>query len=114
MPHKKRASKGRGRKETIPVVGVVGMCLSMAGGASAATAVPTADARFRNTAPPQITLSEEEIADVSLATFYVFDKENTGTPRLGERLAATVRRGCGTCGRGACKKGSCGGRCASR
>jgi hypothetical protein len=26
----------------------------------------------------EIPLGEEEIADVSLATFYVFDKENTG------------------------------------
>jgi hypothetical protein len=27
----------------------------------------------------EITRGEEEIADVSLATFYVFDKENAGT-----------------------------------
>ena len=28
----------------------------------------------------KIILSEEEIFDVSLATFYVFDKENVGAP----------------------------------
>jgi hypothetical protein len=62
------------------------MSLSLAAGASAATAVPSADTPSGDTAPPQITLSEEEIADVSLGTFYVFDKENAGT-RVGERFA---------------------------
>ena len=70
------------------------MSLSLAGGASAATALPTADMPSRDTAPPQITLNEEEIADVSLGTFYVFDKETAGTPRLGEQIArAAVRPG---------------------
>jgi hypothetical protein len=35
----------------------------------------------------EITLDEEEIADVSLATFYVFDKENAGPSRRSVRLA---------------------------
>jgi hypothetical protein len=48
-------------------------------------------------APPtsqsdEILLGEEEISDVSLSTFYVFDKENTD-PRV-QQLAA---RGCGCC-----------------
>ena len=95
MAHKKQASNRRCRKEAVPVLSVVGVSLSLAGGASAATAVPTADMPPRETtAPPQITLSEEEIADVSLGTFYVFDKETAGTPRLGQQLA----RGCGGCG----------------
>ena len=37
-------------------------------------------------------LSEEEISDVSLGTFYVFDKENAG--KSGEQYA---QRGCGGC-----------------
>ena len=95
MAHKKQASNRRRRKEAVPVVGVVGISLSLAGGASAATAVPTADMPSRDTtASPQITLSEEETADVSLGTFYVFDKETAGTPRLGQQLA----RGCGAAG----------------
>jgi len=120
MPHKKQASKRKARKDAVPVVGVVGVSLSLAGAASAATAVPTADTPFRNTTPPQITLSEEEIADVSLGTFYVFDRENAGTPRLGEQYARGCRcggcrggggcRGCG--GRGCrCGGGGCGGGC---
>jgi hypothetical protein len=35
-----------------------------------------------------VTISEEELADVNLATFYVFDKENAKTPKLqGEQVA---------------------------
>jgi len=117
MPLKKNASKRKYRKEAVPVVGIVGVSLSLAGGASAATAVPTADTPSRTTAPPQLTLSEEEIADVSLGTFYVFDKENAGTPRLGEKFARGCGRGCGGrgcgcrgCGRGCrCGGGGCGG-----
>src|SRR2546430_17613261 len=104
MPHTKRASKRKYPKEAIPVVGVVGVSLSLAGGASAATAVP-ADVPSWATSTSQITLSEEEIADVSLGTFYVFDKENAGTPRLGEQYA----RGCrgGGCRGGGCRGGGC-------
>ena len=40
---------------------------------------------------------EEEISDVSLATFYVFDKENAGAPRLGAADCPRLRRGCGGC-----------------
>jgi len=36
--------------------------------------------------PPAIILGEEEIFDVSLATFYVFDNENAGTHRPGLQL----------------------------
>ncbi|MGB6767224.1 MAG: hypothetical protein WBE50_03895 [Methyloceanibacter sp.] len=52
------------------------MSLSLASG-SAATGVPATDMPTQNTAAShEITFGEEEIADVSLATFYVFDKEN--------------------------------------
>jgi hypothetical protein len=112
MPHKKQASKRKVRKEAVPVVGVAVASLSLAGGASAATAVQSADTPSRNTAPPQIMLSEEEIADVSLGTFYVFDKENLGTPYIGEKVAQRCggcRGGCRGCGRGCgCR---CGGGC---
>src|SRR5438445_12699260 len=113
MPQTKRASKRKYPKEAVPVLGVVGVSLSLAGGASAATAVPAADIPSSDTSPPQITLSEEEIADVSLGTFYVFDKENAGTPRLGEKFVRGCGgRGCGCrgCGRGCrCGGGGCGG-----
>jgi hypothetical protein len=54
-----------------------------------------------NTSPNQrFVLSEEEMVDVSLATFYVFDRENVGS-RVQE-----ARGGCGGC-RGV--GGGCGG-----
>jgi hypothetical protein len=66
--------------------------LSLAGGASAAIvgpAEPTEDTASRHV----ITLSEEEIFDVSLSTFYVFDKENAGTHHPDVQLAAERRGG---------------------
>jgi len=42
----------------------------------------------------QMMLHEEEITDVSLATFHVFDKENVGTHRPRMRVAF----GCAGCG----------------
>src|SRR3984957_3017787 len=117
MPRVKQASKRKHvTKAAAPVMGAAGLTLSLVGGASAA-AVPTANVQpLPNVAPGhQITLGEEEISDVSLATFYVFDKENTAETRGGVQLA----RGCG-CGHG-CGPGwggggrggrGCGGRCA--
>ena len=99
MPNVKRASKVKRRSKAAPVLGIAGVSL-MAGGASASTAGAVADVPSQNTVPPQvITLGEEEISDVSLATFYVFDKENAGRPQLGEKLAWGCRgcRGCGGC-----------------
>lgn len=52
----------------------------------------------------EITLSEEEISDVSLAPFYVFDRENGVKPRLGGRPARWAR-GCGGCGGCSCGAG---------
>jgi hypothetical protein len=104
MAHTRQVSKRKGRKEAVPVLGLVGMSLSLAGGASAATGVPAVETLSRPIAPShEITLNEEEVSDVSLATFHVFDKETAGTPKLGEQFA---RGGCGCGGRG----GGCGGR----
>ena len=80
----------------IPALGFAGMSLSMASGACASTSEASA-----NTSLPsqkyEIFLGEEEISDVSLATFYVFDKENAGPPPLFQkpRLAVGGGAGCG-------------------
>jgi hypothetical protein len=83
----------------------------MAGGASAAVA-PEANVRAQGAAPPpMIVLGEEEISDVSLATFYVLDRQN-GTSHLGD--AVKLARACGGCrGCGGCAARGCGG-CAAR
>jgi hypothetical protein len=75
----------------LPALGF-GVSLSMASGACASTGEASA-----NTPPPsqnhEIFLGEEEISDVSLATFYVFDKENAGPPPLSQKLRLAA--GCG-------------------
>src|SRR6516165_5550107 len=104
MPGKRQVSKRKHRKEAVPVLGAVGMSL-LAGGASAATggAADVLPIPSQDTTLPQITLNEEEISDVSLGTFYVFDKETAGTPRLGQQFARGCRYGgCGGCGGCSC------------
>ena len=69
----KQASKRKRRKEVVPALGVVGVSLSLASGASAATAGSVTDMPSKDTATgPGFALSEEEISDVSLGTFYRF------------------------------------------
>jgi len=51
-------------------------------------------------------LGEEEIWDVSLATYYVFDKEGAGLSPLAQKLRlARCGRGCGCGGCGGCGGG---------
>jgi hypothetical protein len=108
MSHGKRTSKQKCRTKPITVLGVAG-ALSLTGGASGAAVGPPGDTLTENAA---ITLDEEEISDVSLSTFYVFDHENTGAHRPGlqvaQRTHSRPRQGCGGCA--GC--GGCGG-CAS-
>ena len=86
----KRTSKRKRPSKAVPVLGLAGLSFSLASGASAAPAanlpVPKVDPSH------EVFLAEEEISDVSLATFYVFDKENTGSSRPGLQL---VRGGSG-------------------
>ena len=92
MARSRQASKRKGRKRTLPVVGAAGV-LALAGGASAT--VPTEHAPPQNTAPlPTMTLGEEELSDINLATFYVLDKENV---EFGDRVQL-AQRGCRGCG----------------
>jgi hypothetical protein len=96
MLHAKQASKRKRTGKAIPVLGAAGLSLSLVSGAPAACG-PVADMLTRNTGVnQQIILCEEEISDVSLATFHVFDNENAGAFRRGVKLAGG---GCG-CGQG--------------
>jgi hypothetical protein len=105
MARVKQASKQKRVKAALPALGAAGLTFSMVGGASAA-AVPGNDATQSTNYSPnhQIMLGEEEIHDVTLATFYVFDKESTAATKDGNIQLA---RGCG-CGRG-CGGRGCGG-----
>src|ERR1700758_445315 len=97
MSHGKRNSKRKSRTKAVTVLGVAGT-LSLAGGASVAAIAPPGNPLMANTA---VTLYEEEISDVSLSTFYVFDHENAGARRPGLQLAQRTRsrqrQGCGGC-----------------
>ena len=96
MSHAKQASTKRKRSiNAVPVLSAAGLSLSLASGASAAIGRPAADVLTPKTGMShEITLCEEEISDVSLATFYIFDNERAGTSRRGLKLA----QGCGGCG----------------
>src|ERR1700729_1249544 len=108
MSRVKQASKQKRttKAAAVKVLGAAGLSFSLANSASASTmptfGVPQSD----NTSPnPRYVLSEEEMHDVSLATFYVFDRENVGG---GMRLARGCGGGCG--GGGGCRGGGgCGG-----
>jgi hypothetical protein len=109
MARTKKPSSRKRRKTVLPALGA-GMSLAMVGGASATTTAPTTDVSSQKT-NPVITLHEEELSDVSLGTFYVFDRENDPTLGQGMQLAA---RGCGGggargCGGGGARGCGCGG-----
>ena len=90
MSHRKQPSKRR----FTPALGAAGLSFSLATGISAAAA-PAPDIETQDTGVShEVTLSEEEISDVSLATFYAFDNQNAGTFRRRIKLA---QGGCG-CG----------------
>jgi hypothetical protein len=104
MSRVKQASKQKRTSiAAVKALGAAGLSFSLVGGASA-SAMPTAGiSQSDNTSPNQrFVLSEEEMVDVSLATFHVFNRENVGS---GVQLARGGCGGCG-CGRGG---GGCGG-----
>jgi hypothetical protein len=118
MARAKQASKRNRRSKAVPVLGAAGLSLSLASGASASTGGMAADIPPQNLSPNhEIFLGEEEISDVSLSTFYVFDKENAAQPQLGQQVAWGCR--CGGCRCGGCRCGwrgcwgcgGCGGGC---
>ena len=114
MAKAKQGFKRKRSKTALPVWAAAGVSLAITGGASAnapATDMPSQDSGKR------LLLAEEEVFDVSLGTFYVFDKEREFSP--GVRLAGGRCGGCGGCGGrrgcGGCHIGGCGGcGCAAR
>src|SRR6476620_1499575 len=91
MPQTKRAAQRKRRSKVVLALGAAGLSLSLGGSASAAIG-----GLNPVTVSQQVMLYEEEIADVSLATFHVFDKERAGIHKPHARLAKGVG-GCGGC-----------------
>jgi len=96
MPRVKQASK-HARTIKAAAATAAGLGLSLGGSASANT-IPTADFPQSHNIPPnqRFVLGEEEMADVSLATFYLFDKEIDRSD-MQQLAVVVVRRGCGGC-----------------
>jgi hypothetical protein len=90
----KRSSIGKRRSKALPALGFAGMSLSMASGACASTGEASANTSLASQRL-EILLGGEEISDVSLATFYVFDKENAGPPPFFQKLRLAVGGGAG-------------------
>jgi hypothetical protein len=82
MSHAEQAAKRKSRTKAVTVLAVAG-ALSLAAGASVTAVGPASHTPMANAAPA-ITLGEEQISEVRVATFYVFDNENAGrhAPRL--------------------------------
>jgi len=101
----KRALKKSKRrsKAVIPALGITGLSLSVAGGATAsigeAMDVPS------TSQPHELFLGEEEVFDTSLSAFYTFDKENGEQTSLAQHLKLAAHGGGCGCGHG----GGCGG-----
>ena len=112
MARTKQVSKRKRRRLGLPALGAAGASLIMASGAAANASTANVPSLQDTSLRPAITLDEEEIADVSLGTFYVFDKENDS--RLGQGVRLAAHGGCGRCGGGcaAARCGGCAGRCA--
>jgi hypothetical protein len=101
-------TKHKQLKRAVPVAGAVGVSVALAGGAAAGTVGTTTDVKDTAQAP-EINFSDEEIADVRLGTFFVFDKEDVARP--GVQYAQGCRRcgGCRGCGLGCRACRACGG-----
>jgi hypothetical protein len=107
MSNVKPSSKRKRRSKALPVMGAAGLTLSLANSAYAMPSSPAAVPTQNTWDKQDLAIGEEEIADVSLATFYVLDKEHDGSlPGL-----QLIRHGCGGgCGCGGCRHfGGCGG-----
>src|SRR5690349_9117813 len=110
MPQVKQASKQkRATKAALPALGAAGLTFGLVGGASASTNHSADVPQKLNFAPTQATtLGEEEIADVRLSTFHLFDKENNGSA-LQQMAWWRGCGGCRGCGWRGCRCGGCGG-----
>jgi hypothetical protein len=108
MSRTKKVSIRKRRGNAVPVLGAAGL-LALA---SAASAEPAVDTIPNTGVSHHVFLGEEEITDVSLATFYVFDKEYAGPLEPSVQLARGGGCGCGHgCGGGCRGCGGCGRGC---
>jgi hypothetical protein len=99
-PQTKRAAPRKRRSKVVLALGA-GLSLSLASSASASIS----GINGASSEPVSKQLYEEEISDVSLATFHVLDRENAATHGGRARLAM------GACAGGGCGCAGCGYAC---
>jgi hypothetical protein len=111
MPQAKPASREKRPSKVASVLGIAGVSFTASTGGSPANIPPAslvspaagsvADLLWGDAAPFRLpTLDEEEISDVSLATFHLFDKDDLGRSQSGIQVAfRSCGGGCG-CGHG--------------
>jgi hypothetical protein len=118
MPQVKRAAKGKRSNKAVSVLGIAGVSWAASTGGSPADIPPAslvsppagsvANLLWQDAALRIPFLDEEEISDVSLATFHLFDEDNFGNSQPGIQLAFRgCGGGCGCHGGGGCR--GCGG-----
>src|SRR6516165_7450841 len=83
MPRTKQAAQAKRRSKLVLALGAAGLSLSLGSSASAAIG----SMNEASSAPVSKQMHEEEISDVSLAEFLVFDSENAGSHEQRARLA---------------------------
>jgi len=106
MPQTKLTAQRKRRSKAVPVLGAAaGLSFSLASSAPAAIGGVNPDPANSSLVSQRMMLCEEQIADVSLATFHVFDKETAGIQQPHARLAM------GACGGGGCGCAGCGCAC---
>lgn len=101
MPQAKRSFKIKRPRKAVSAVGIAGAFLAASTSGSVADLPPQSMAAFQ-----ALNLGEEEISDVSLATFHFVDGESLETqlPRI-QLARGGCGGGCGGCG----GRGGCGG-----
>jgi hypothetical protein len=88
MSGKKRRSKSKTHRRAGLQSGVVGLSLSLAGAACAESTTADAATQAQSAHVQALDLREEEVFDVSMASFYLVDKENPGGLPAVARIAA--------------------------
>src|SRR5215472_13900568 len=102
---KRSSKKSKRRSKAVPALGITGLSLSLASGATASTGEATTTVQSTSQ-PHEVFLGEEEVFDTSLSTFFTFDRENGGANSLAQDVKLARGGGCG-CGGGG--HGGCGG-----
>jgi hypothetical protein len=94
MPHGKESAQRKRRTRAVPMLGAAGLSFSLAAGASAAIA-GTDPYSSASVLVARQAMDEQQICEVSLATFHVFDNESVGTRRPRTRSTTVSQGACG-------------------